>query len=269
MAIIELDHLTKRFDDIVAVDDLTLNIANGEFFGLLGPNGAGKSTTLLILTTLVRPTSGTARVNGFDVVRQAGQVRRSIGIVFQDPSSDDTLTGYENLKLHGMLYGMPPGLRERRIGEVLELVDLTNRKDDIVKHYSGGMRRRLELARGLMHSPRVLFLDEPTRSASPISFGALQSRSSALPLLRSVPYMMWRTTLPRSRRMGASSSACIARAQRGPLDPEAPIFRSAIVMRANRCSSLVAWGLARGSWSVMPARRRNPGRARATAPGEA
>jgi len=169
MAIIEIDHLTKRFDDIVAVDDLTLEIADGEFFGLLGPNGAGKSTTLLMLTTLVRPTSGTARVNGFDLVRQAGQVRRSIGIVFQDPSSDDTLTGYENLKLHGMLYGMPPALREQRIVEVLELVDLTNRKDSIVKHYSGGMRRRLELARGLMHRPKVLFLDEPTLGLDPQS----------------------------------------------------------------------------------------------------
>jgi ABC-2 type transport system ATP-binding protein len=169
MAIIELDHLTKRFDDIVAVDDLTLKIADGEFFGLLGPNGAGKSTTLLMLTTLVRPTSGTARVNGFDLVRQPGQVRRSIGIVFQDPSSDDTLTGYENLKLHGMLYGMPPALREQRIVEVLELVDLTNRKDDMVKHYSGGMRRRLELARGLMHRPKVLFLDEPTLGLDPQS----------------------------------------------------------------------------------------------------
>jgi ABC-2 type transport system ATP-binding protein len=169
MAIIEIDHLTKRFDDIVAVDDLTLEIADGEFFGLLGPNGAGKSTTLLMLTTLVRPTSGTARVNGFDLVRQAGQVRGSIGIVFQDPSSDDTLTGYENLKLHGMLYGMPPALREQRIVEVLELVDLTNRKDSIVKHYSGGMRRRLELARGLMHRPKVLFLDEPTLGLDPQS----------------------------------------------------------------------------------------------------
>jgi ABC-type multidrug transport system ATPase subunit len=169
VAIIELDHLTKRFDDIVAVDDLTLEIADGEFFGLLGPNGAGKTTTLLILTTLVRPTSGTARVTGFDLVPQASQVRRSIGIVFQDPSSDDTLTGYENLKLHGMLYGMAPALREQRIVEVLELVDLTNRKDSIVKHYSGGMRRRLELARGLMHRPKVLFLDEPTLGLDPQS----------------------------------------------------------------------------------------------------
>jgi ABC-2 type transport system ATP-binding protein len=169
MAIIELAHLTKRFDDLTAVDDMTLDIGDGEFFGLLGPNGAGKTTTLLMLTTLLRPSSGTARVNGFDLVRQPRQVRNVIGIVFQDPSSDDTLTGYENLKLHGMLYHMPATLREQRIREVLALVDLTDRKDGIVKHYSGGMRRRLELARGLMHRPQVLFLDEPTLGLDPQS----------------------------------------------------------------------------------------------------
>jgi ABC-2 type transport system ATP-binding protein len=169
MGIIELEHLTKRFDGLTAVNDLTLDIADGEFFGLLGPNGAGKTTTLLMLTTLLKPTSGTARVNGFDLVRQARQVRNAIGIVFQDPSSDDTLTGYENLKLHGMLYHMPSALREERIRDVLALVDLTDRKDEIVKHYSGGMRRRLELGRGLMHRPRVLFLDEPTLGLDPQS----------------------------------------------------------------------------------------------------
>ena len=169
MAIIELEHLTKRFDGLIAVDDLTLDIEEGEFFGLLGPNGAGKTTTLLMLTTLLRPTSGAARVNGFDLVRQSRLVRGAIGIVFQDPSSDDTLTGYENLKLHGMLYHMPVALREQRISEVLALVDLTDRKADIVKHYSGGMRRRLELARGLMHRPKVLFLDEPTLGLDPQS----------------------------------------------------------------------------------------------------
>jgi ABC-2 type transport system ATP-binding protein len=169
MAIIELDHLTRRFGDLTAVDDLSLEVGDGEFFGLLGPNGAGKTTTLLMLTTLLRPSSGTARINGFDLVRQPRQVRSAIGIVFQDPSSDDTLTGYENLKLHGMLYHMPAALREQRIGEVLELVDLTDRKDGIVKEYSGGMRRRLELARGLMHRPKVLFLDEPTLGLDPQS----------------------------------------------------------------------------------------------------
>jgi ABC-2 type transport system ATP-binding protein len=166
---IETQDLSKNYDGLLAVDRLNVRIQEGERFGLLGPNGAGKSTTLLMLTTLLKPTSGTARVNGFDVVRQPARVRRSIGVVFQDPSSDDTLTGYENLKLHGMLYGMPAPLREQRIGELLALVELTARKDDIVKHYSGGMRRRLELARGLLHQPKVLFLDEPTLGLDPQS----------------------------------------------------------------------------------------------------
>ncbi len=169
MAIIELEQLTKRYDTLTAVDALSLNVEDGEFFGLLGPNGAGKTTTLMMLTTLLRPTSGQARVNGFDLVRQPLSVRKSIGIVFQDPSSDDTLTGYENLKLHGLLYHMPAALREQRIEEVLALVDLTDRQHTIVKHYSGGMRRRLELARGLMHRPKVLFLDEPTLGLDPQS----------------------------------------------------------------------------------------------------
>ncbi len=167
--IIRTERLTKKFVDLVAVDALDLEVEEGEIFGLLGPNGAGKTTMLLMLTTLLRPSSGTARVNGFDIISQSHQVRKSIGIVFQTPSSDDTLTGYENLKLHGMLYGMPKALREERIKEVLKLVDLTERKDGLVKKYSGGMRRRLELARGLMHHPRVLFLDEPTLGLDPQS----------------------------------------------------------------------------------------------------
>jgi len=169
MYVIETRDLTKKFKNLVAVDNLNLQVSEGAIFGLLGPNGAGKTTTLLMLTTLRNPTSGSAKVNGFDVVKQPSKVRNSIGIVFQDPSSDDILTGYENLKLHGMLYGMPAKLREDRIKEVLELVDLTDRKDDLVKKYSGGMRRRLELARGLMHHPKILFLDEPTLGLDPQS----------------------------------------------------------------------------------------------------
>jgi ABC-2 type transport system ATP-binding protein len=169
MNIIETKNLTKKFEQMTAVDNLNLEIKEGEIFGLLGPNGAGKTTTLLMLVTLKPPTSGTATINGFDIVKQPDKVRKSIGIVFQDPSSDEILTGYENLKLHGWLYDMPDTLREERIKEVLQLVDLTDRKNDRVKKYSGGMRRRLELARGLMHHPKVLFLDEPTLGLDPQS----------------------------------------------------------------------------------------------------
>jgi ABC-2 type transport system ATP-binding protein len=169
MNIIETKNLTKKFEKMTAVDNLNLQIKEGEIFGLLGPNGAGKTTTLLMLVTLKPPTSGTATINGFDIVQQPDKVRKSIGIVFQDPSSDEILTGYENLKLHGWLYDMPDDLREKRIKEVFQLVDLTDRKDDRVKKYSGGMRRRLELARGLMHHPKILFLDEPTLGLDPQS----------------------------------------------------------------------------------------------------
>jgi ABC-2 type transport system ATP-binding protein len=169
MPIIETINLTKQYDKLVALDKLNLQVNEGEIFGLLGPNGAGKTTTLMSLTSLIKPTSGTATVNGYDIIKNPAMVRKSIGIVFQDPSSDDILTGYENLKLHGMLYSMAAGLREEKIKEVLKLVDLTDRKDEQVKKYSGGMRRRLEIARGLMHRPKVLFLDEPTLGLDPQS----------------------------------------------------------------------------------------------------
>jgi len=167
--LIGIRNLVKKYGNLTAVDDLTLDINENEVFGLLGSNGAGKTTTIHMLATLLRPTSGTAIVNGYDIVSQPAKVRASIGIVFQAPSSDDILTGYENLHLHSMLYSVPRHIRRQRIDEVLELVGLTERKHDQVKTYSGGMRRRLEIARGLLHKPRVMFLDEPTLGLDPAS----------------------------------------------------------------------------------------------------
>lgn len=166
---IKIHNLTKRYEKLVAVDNLTLEIKQNEIFGLLGPNGAGKTTVIHMLATLLKPTSGSATVNGFDIISDSAKVRSSIGIVFQVPSSDDLLTGYENLKLHALLYGVPSNVREKRINDSLELVGLTERRNDQVKKYSGGMRRRLEIARGLIHKPKVLFLDEPTLGLDPSS----------------------------------------------------------------------------------------------------
>ncbi|NYT01519.1 MAG: ATP-binding cassette domain-containing protein, partial [Methanosarcinales archaeon] len=159
---IEVSSLSKRFDGTVAVDSVDLTVQKGEIFGLLGPNGAGKSTIIKMLTTMLQPTSGTARVWGFDIVRERSRVRSSIGVVFQDPSVDGKLTAYENLDFHGRMYAMPSARRKERISEVLELVDLTSKAGVLLEEFSGGMRRRLEIARGLMHLPHVLFLDEPT-----------------------------------------------------------------------------------------------------------
>lgn len=154
---------------MTAVDNLSLDIHDNEVFGLLGQNGAGKTTIIHMLATLLKPTSGTASVNGYDIVNEPAKVRSSIGIVFQAPSSDDMLTGHENLKLHSLLYKVPRQVREKRISDVLELVGLTDRRRDQVKKYSGGMRRRLEIARGILHKPKILFLDEPTLGLDPRS----------------------------------------------------------------------------------------------------
>jgi len=165
--IIEIKNLTKKFKDFTAVDNISLNVKKGEIFAFLGPNGAGKTTTIKMLTTLATPTSGTIIINGFDPAIQQNQVRSSFGIVFQDPSLDDELTAYENLNLHGMLYKIKVKDRRERIKQLLTFVELWDRKDDLVKHFSGGMKRRLEIARGFLHHPKVLFLDEPTIGLDP------------------------------------------------------------------------------------------------------
>jgi ABC-2 type transport system ATP-binding protein len=169
MAAIEVKSLTKRFGDFVAVDALNFSVEQGEVFGLLGPNGAGKSTLIRMLTTLVLPTSGTARVNGFDIVRQANDVRQSIGVIPQAMTSDLELSAEENMSIFAKLYGIPREKRLRTIKQLLKDVDLEKWADKPVKTFSGGMRRRMEIARGLVHEPKIFFLDEPTTGLDPVS----------------------------------------------------------------------------------------------------
>jgi len=162
MLAIETKNLSKEFNGLKAVDGISFNVNKGEIFGLLGPNGAGKTTTIKMLATLLDPTRGEAKVWGFDIKKQKNEVRNSIGIVFQEPALDNRLTGRENLDFHARLYSLDEEIRKKRIEEVLEIVELKDKADVIVENYSGGMQRRLEIARGLMHYPKVLFLDEPT-----------------------------------------------------------------------------------------------------------
>jgi len=165
--IIQAENLTKKFKDFTAVDSISFSVKPGEIFAFLGPNGAGKTTTIKMLTTLLTPTSGNIRINGFNSVTDQDAARRSFGIVFQDPSLDDELTAYENMEYHGVLYKIPKDTRKRRIEEMLKYVELWDRKDELVKNFSGGMKRRLEIARGLLHHPKIFFLDEPTLGLDP------------------------------------------------------------------------------------------------------
>lgn len=165
--IIEVKNLIKKFGDFTAVNDVSFDVNGGEVFAFLGPNGAGKTTTIKMLTTLLHPSSGEIKVNGYSPMLEQDKVRHSFGIVFQDPSLDDELTAYENLEFHAVFYGINKETRDKRIEELLKLVELLDRKNDLVKTFSGGMKRRLEIARGLIHHPKILFLDEPTIGLDP------------------------------------------------------------------------------------------------------
>jgi ABC-2 type transport system ATP-binding protein len=167
--LIRVQHLVKRFGDFTAVNDVSFEVPKGEIFAFLGPNGAGKTTTIKMLTTLLAPTSGSLELNGLDPARQQNEVRQQFGIVFQDPSLDQDLTAAENLELHGILYHVPKKVRRERAEMLLNLFELWDRRDTLVKQFSGGMKRRLEIARGFLHTPRILFLDEPTLGLDPQS----------------------------------------------------------------------------------------------------
>jgi ABC-2 type transport system ATP-binding protein len=169
MFAVEVENLTKRFGDFCAVDHLNFNVQTGEIFGLLGPNGAGKSTLIRMMTTLVPPSEGTARINGFDIVKDPNAVRQSIGVIPQAMTSDLDLSAEENMSIFAKLYGIPREKRKRTIAELLRAVDLEQWADKPVKNFSGGMRRRLEIARGLVHEPKLFFLDEPTTGLDPVS----------------------------------------------------------------------------------------------------
>jgi ABC-2 type transport system ATP-binding protein len=177
---LQVRNLTKKFGDISAVDNVSFDVAAGEIFAFLGPNGAGKTTTIKMLTTLLSPTSGMVQVDGLDPRQQQHEVRARFGIVFQDPSLDQEQTAWENMELHGVLYQVPRKLRRERTETLLKAFDLWDRRDSFVKQFSGGMRRRLEIARGLLHTPKILFLDEPTLGLDPQSRNQLWTQVKQL-----------------------------------------------------------------------------------------
>jgi ABC-2 type transport system ATP-binding protein len=166
---IKVEHLVKKFGEVVAVDDVSFDVAAGEIFAFLGPNGAGKTTTIKMLTTLLKPTGGRIEIDALDPAEQSNEVRKRFGIVFQDPSLDSELTAFENMELHGVLYHVPRKVRHERTEMLLKLFELWDRRKNFVKEFSGGMKRRLEIARGFLHTPKILFLDEPTLGLDPQS----------------------------------------------------------------------------------------------------
>jgi len=177
---IKVQNLVKTYDKTEAVRDISFGVNQGEIFAFLGPNGAGKTTTIKMLTTLLRPTRGSVEIDGLDVANNQNEVRKRFGIVFQDPSLDDELTAWENMDIHGALYGVPRKLRHERTEMLLKLFELAERRDHPIKQFSGGMRRRLEIARGLLHTPRILFLDEPTLGLDPQTRNQLWSHVQKL-----------------------------------------------------------------------------------------
>ena len=179
-AMIRVRNIVKRFGDLTAVDDISFEVQRGEIFAFLGPNGAGKTTTIKMLTTLLQPTSGTLELNGLNPATQQEEVRKQFGIVFQDPSLDQDLTAWENMELHGVLYNVPREVRRERTEMLLKLFDLWERRAKLVKEFSGGMKRRLEIARGFLHTPKILFLDEPTLGLDPQSRNQLWTHVKSL-----------------------------------------------------------------------------------------
>jgi ABC-2 type transport system ATP-binding protein len=192
---IKVENLVKKFGDVTAVDNVSFEVAKSEIFAFLGPNGAGKTTTIKMLTTLLKPTSGTVTLDGLDPTASPNEARRRFGIVFQDPSLDDQLTALENMELHGVLYGVPRRERHERTETLLKLFELWERRDAYVKEFSGGMKRRLEIARGFLHTPKILFLDEPTLGLDPQSRNQLwthvkeQNRQEKVTVFLTTHYM--------------------------------------------------------------------------------